>query len=264
MAHRQVGLNRSNDPEIAALLDEVEKERAAVLSSTEGKQPGSTQTGSTVSANIGQDYTDAMVRMERTERALAERSLAFRTDQRSRAVELEDVRRNLPAQSVLISYVAYLHLPLSPNPKESKRTLSYVAFVLRQGLGTVLRVFDLGPKKPIDELVMRCRAAADAEAHSGGLGSARNERLYREAGLELRKQVWDPLEAEIGNARLALVVPDGDLNLIPSSAACPQAKATWWNTGRLFTCSPVSATCCPKSRTVPRAGFSPSGVLALR
>lgn len=206
MAHRQVGLNRRNDPEIAALLDEVEKERAAVLSSA----------GSKEGANNGRDYTDAMVRMERTERALAERSLAFRTDRRSRAVTLEDVRRNLPAQSVLISYVAYFHLSLSRNPKETRNIASYVAFVLHPGSDRI-QVFDLGPKKPIDALVMRGRAAADAEAHSGGLGSARNERLYRDAGLELRKLIWDPLQAEIGNAKLALVVPDGDLNLIPFS-----------------------------------------------
>jgi CHAT domain-containing protein len=46
----------------------------------------------------------------------------------------------------------------------------------------------------------------------------RNERAYREAGLALRKRVWDPLRPELAAAKLALVVPDGMLNLIPFSA----------------------------------------------
>jgi CHAT domain-containing protein len=78
-----------------------------------------------------------------------------------------------------------------------------------------IRVYDLGEAKPIDDLVTAARASADREAHLGGVGSLRNERSYRQAGAELRKRIWDPLRTELAGVNLALVVPDGLLNLIP-------------------------------------------------
>jgi CHAT domain-containing protein len=93
-------------------------------------------------------------------------------------------------------------------------TPSYVAFVLHPDSNQI-RVFNLGEARSLDELVRRVRAAADAEAHSGGLGSMRNERRYRDVALAVRQRIWDPLKKEIGDARLVLVVADGSLNLIP-------------------------------------------------
>jgi CHAT domain-containing protein len=49
------------------------------------------------------------------------------------------------------------------------------------------------------------------------LGAVRNERAYRDAGLELRKRIWDPLKSDLQSAKLVLVVPDGILNLVPFS-----------------------------------------------
>jgi CHAT domain-containing protein len=91
-----------------------------------------------------------------------------------------------------------------------------MAFVLRADSNRIA-AFDLGDAKPIDELVRRIRMAADAEAHASGLGSKRNERSYREAGAALRQAVWDPIRKEIGTTQLALLVADGNLNLIPFS-----------------------------------------------
>jgi CHAT domain-containing protein len=97
-----------------------------------------------------------------------------------------------------------------------------MAFVLRPGSDRI-GVFDLGDAASLDALIVKARAAADTEAHSGGLGSTRNERAYREAGLAIRQRIWDPLKNEIGDARLALVVADGNLNLIPF-AGLPDGK----------------------------------------
>ena len=85
---------------------------------------------------------------------------------------------------------------------------SYVAFVLQRNSDRI-GVFDLGDAASVDALVLKARAAADAEARSGGLGSTRNERSYREAALAVRQRIWDPLKKEIGDAKLALVVADG-------------------------------------------------------
>jgi CHAT domain-containing protein len=89
-----------------------------------------------------------------------------------------------------------------------------MAFVLHPG-SSEIHVFNLGDAASLDNLVLKARAISDTQAHSNGLGSLRNERNYREVALGIRQRIWDPLKKEIGGARLALVVADGNLNLIP-------------------------------------------------
>jgi CHAT domain-containing protein len=213
MAKRQASLNRNKDPQIAALLAELDKERAAALGTT-GIAQSATGTQ--------QSYSDAISHMERIERQLAKRSLQFREDQRTRAVELADLRRHVPAHAVLVSYVQYLRRSFEPGKMESHTVRSYLAFAVHPGSDRI-RIFDLGEAAPIDALVQRARASADSEAHSGGLGTIRNERAWRQAALALRRRVWDPLQPEVGSAKLVLLVPDGDLNLIPF-AGLPYGK----------------------------------------
>jgi CHAT domain-containing protein len=92
-----------------------------------------------------------------------------------------------------------------------------MAFVMHPDSGRIT-AFSLSDAALVADLVAKMRASADAESHSGGLGSTRNERAYRESASELRHLIWDPLAAEIGSAKLALVVADGVLNLVPFSA----------------------------------------------
>jgi len=204
MARRQKNLNATNDPETARLLKEMDQARTDLLATEQLKQ----------------DNTDAIQqatqRMEKIESDLALRSAAQRNDERLNAVRLEDLRRNLPADSVLISYVAYRRFAVDQVDPSYTAVESYMAFVLKPDSNTI-RVFDLGKAWPINQLVTRVRASADAEAHSGGYDTKRNERAWREAGAALRKLIWDPLRTEVGDAKLALVVPDGMLNLIPFS-----------------------------------------------
>jgi CHAT domain-containing protein len=213
MARRQKNLNANNDPEVARLLKEMDLARTDLLA-IEQKEA------------VKQDNHDAIVqassRMEKIERELAERSVDQRNDQRLTAVRLEDVRRSLPAHSVLISYVAYQRHAVEKVDPARTKTPAYIAFVLKSDSDRI-RVFDLGDAKPIEDLVTHARASADSEAHAGGLGSVRNERQWREAAEALRQRVWDPLRADVGNAKLALVVPDGVLNLIPFSGL-PEGK----------------------------------------
>ena len=205
MARRQRNLNASNDPETGRLLEELDKARAALLAA-ENSQLDKISRADKVSA--------ASVHMESIERTLAERSAALRNDERVDQVTTDVVRENLPAQSVLISYVEYRLRAVDVRDSTNASTPSYVAFVLHPDSNQI-RIFSLGDAASLDELVRKTRAAADAEAHSGGLGSIRNERVYRESALALRQRIWDPLKKEIGDARLALVVADGNLNLIP-------------------------------------------------
>ncbi len=209
MAQRAASLNRSSDPEIAALLQQLEKERSAVLAGHEAL-PDATSTAHSLS--------EATIRMERIERTLAERSVAFRANQRTRRVALDDVHHQLPANSVLVSYVAFRRDPFEASRNDQSLDPTwYMAFVLHPN-SSKIDLFDLGEGQGIDDLVFKARAAAESEANSGGVGSRRSERAYREAAGALRRRIWDPLMADLAGAKLALVVADGTLNLIPFSS----------------------------------------------
>ena len=205
MARRQKNLNADNDPETARLLKELDKSRADLLALENSKAQASDKP---------EQLNAATVLMESIERSLAERSAALRNDERIYQVTTEDLRRNLPPHSVLISYVLYPQHAVDKLDPANGHTASYAAFVLHPD-SSEIRIFNLGDSASLDQLVRKARAAAFAEAHSGGLGSIRNERAYRDAGFAIRQRIWDPLKQEIGDAQLALVVADGNLNLIP-------------------------------------------------
>ncbi len=234
MARRQKNLNANNDPETARLLKELDKARNGLLGA---------ETSHSDKTSSADAVSDAVNGMEKIERSLAERSATLRSDERIYQATTEDVRHNLPAGSVLISYVLYRQRAVDRLDPANTDTPSYVAFVLHPDSDRI-RVVPLGEAAALDELVRKTRAAADAEAHSGGLGSTRNERNYRQNALALRQRIWDPLQAEIGTARLALVVADGNLNLIPF-ASLPQGK------GYLVEHGPVIHTLSSERDLVP-------------
>ena len=205
MARRQKNLNANNDPEVARLLKEMDAARTDVLAQSQAA-PDKKDTNDPLAA--------ATSRMNAIERELAERSATIRDGDRASDVRMEDLRRGLPAHSVLISYVDYLRCAVETVDPARKGTPSYAVLVLHSDSDRV-RVYDLGEANTIDALITAARASADQEAHSGGLGAARNERSYRTTATDLRKRIWDPLRAELGDAQVALVVPDGMLNLIP-------------------------------------------------
>ncbi len=213
MARRQRNLNAAKDPDTARLLDELNHARASLLNLEQNPQSKSDGDAAIFEA------TD---RMEKIERQLAQRSAAVREDQVAAAATLEDLRRALPPHSALVSYWALSRRAVEKVDPSRNDTPGYLAFILRPEVPGV-RVIDLGDAKPIDDAVLRMRASSDAEAHSGGLGSARNERAYRDAGARLRNLVWDPLHQAIASAQLVVVVPDRLLNMVPF-ASLPSGK----------------------------------------
>ncbi|MGD0629505.1 MAG: CHAT domain-containing tetratricopeptide repeat protein [Terracidiphilus sp.] len=208
MARRQKNLNANNDPETARLLKDLDQARKDLLAA---EHPPSHTPGNPDLVNA------ASAKMEGIERSLAEHSAVLRNAERVYQATTEDVRHNLPPHSVLISYVKYEQPVVDAVDPANTRTPGYVAFVLHPDSNQI-HIYNLGIASLVDDQVGKARAAADAEAHSGGIGSARNERSYRAAALAIRRLVWDPLKKEVGDARLALVVPDGNLNLIPFAA----------------------------------------------
>jgi len=245
MARRQKNFNASNDPEVARMLQELDHARADLLALEQ----------STPDTNGNQQaVADGIARMEKIERALAEKSSPLRHEERTNAMDIDELRRNLPPHSVLISYAVFQRHAVEKVDPTRGGTLSYMAFVVSHG---AIRIHDLGDAKTIGDLVASMRASVDAEAHAGGLGSTRNERNYREAGESLRKLVWDPFRADIGDARLALVVPDGILNLIPFSSL-PDGK------GYLVEHGPVIHILSSERDLIPSPGeVKKTGLLAI-
>ena len=244
MARRQKNLNASNDPEIASLLTDLNQARADLLK-VEQTAPGS--------AGNKEAIAQTTARMEKIERALAERSALFRNDYRASAATLSDVRRSLPAHSVLISYVAFQRHPVEKVDPARGSAPSYLAFVLHADSDRI-GIFDLGDAKSINDLVAWARANADEEMHSGGLGSIRNERIYRQATDALRKRIWDPLRREADGARLAIIVPDGMLNLVPF-AGLPDGKGYLIEHGPVIHMLSSERDLIPSDTTTAKAGM---------
>jgi len=205
IARRQRNLNASNDAEVTRLLDGLDQARKQVLEA-DAMKPGTESRSKALTA--------ASAGMEKIERALAERSATVRDDERQDNVKLQELRASLPAGAVLVSYFAFARIPVEEVSPAQTKTLRYIAFVMRRDTERI-QVFDLGPGKPIDDLVLAMRDSVNREANAGGLGSTQNERTYRESALLLRKAIWDPLAAAREGAHMVLVVPDRDLNLIP-------------------------------------------------
>lgn len=207
MAQRQAALNRKLDPSVETLEQELEQQRKAVM-----QLQGTPPAGEPATA-----LADATAKMEHTERELALHSAAFRADERAQSGELADLRRHMPAGSVLVSYVSYAKYADDMPSVNKTPVLAYMAFVLHRNSDRI-GVYDLGDAVSIVGLVKRMRASVEAEARGGGMGSVRNEREYRDAGQELRKRIWDPMKQDLEDAKLVLVTPDGILNLVPFSA----------------------------------------------
>jgi len=207
MAQRQAVLNRKLDPAVQALELELEKNEKAVMDLQ----------STPAAARSTMALSEATAKMEGTQRDLAERSAAFRADERAQKSDLADLRKNMPPGSVLVSYVGFAKHSEDVNNFNKTPVPTYGAFVLRPDSERI-GFYDLGEIKTTVDLVKKMRASIDAESHGGGMGSVRNEREYREAGLELRKRIWDPLKSEFQNAKLVFVTPDGVLNLVPFSS----------------------------------------------
>ncbi len=164
---------------------------------------------------------------ENAERALAEKSDAFRLELAGRQVGLAEVRRALPPGGALVSYVQY-ERQIRPAGRGSsgaprlKQVSSYLALVVRRDAGGAA-IAPLGSARTIEDLVRRWREQV-SEIPAGLPGAGGKAELgYREAGEGLRRAIWDPVARHLGGSRLVFIVPDGALNLV-SLATLPEGE----------------------------------------
>ncbi len=150
---------------------------------------------------------------DKTERQLAAGSASFRAHRARERVDLTQVRHALPKDCALVAYSRYEH-----GVTDATATPRYMAFVLRAGKPAL--AVPLGAATDIEPQV-EAWVAAVSEPDSTAPGTGAFANAARRAGEELRRLVWDPLAAPVGDARTVLVVPDGALHRI-NFAALPR------------------------------------------
>jgi CHAT domain-containing protein len=205
---------------------------------------------------------DARRESETAEQALAEQSAEFRAERSRAQLGLDELHTSLPVDSALVSFVRYErtffseplknYTPRGPARSSSRTVPSYLALVLRAHQTPI--VVPLGPAHTIDSLVSQWRADIAAEGGASTQnqpgGSVRSSRV---SGTALRKIVWDPLAAQLGDVSRVFIVPDGTLSLVPF-VALPVGQRSY-----LLESAPVLHYLSAERDLVPTTEDAPSG-----
>jgi hypothetical protein len=159
--------------------------------------------------NGGPGLVEAKVEREAAEAAYAEQSRDMRLALHRARIGIDDVARQLKPGDVLVAYA------LAKRDVFSETRL--VAFVLPGGKAAPALV-PIGTVNVINQLVKRWRESISVAASDPLRAGIRAEAAAREAGLALRRMVYDPVSARFGNARRVYLVAEGVLQLVNFSA----------------------------------------------
>jgi CHAT domain-containing protein len=153
---------------------------------------------------------EARVEKEDAERDLAAKSAPFRHEREASGRGFDQIAAALPERSALVGFVSYDRV-LADRPE---RTHSLLAFVLRGGERTVATI-PLAACAGVDSAVHRWNRELERSIVDP---SPANVDAERAAGVALRKLVWDPLEAAVGDVDRVFFVPDGAVHLVNFAA----------------------------------------------
>jgi CHAT domain-containing protein/tetratricopeptide (TPR) repeat protein len=166
---------------------------------------------------VARDVLDEARRQkDDAERALGERNLEARAELTRVAAGLNEVRRALPANAALISFVRY-ERKRSPRSATLAPDFSYAAFIVKPDSDRVAFV-PLGSASSLDGIIHAWRDEASGKSIARGVPASRAERNYLAEAMRLRRAVWDPLAPHVAGASRVFVVPDGLLNLVNLSS----------------------------------------------
>jgi CHAT domain-containing protein/tetratricopeptide (TPR) repeat protein len=222
---------------------------------------GAAERESVVQATLDRDQAEARLR-QRLE-TLAGSSLP------PRLLDPRAVARALPEDAVAVGYWTYAapEAPEKPagapqKPADSRPAELLLAHVVDRS-GRLQRV-DLGPLEPIERAVEAWREAL-APASGRGLSRPRRPAAAPPAeverlGAELRRRVFDPLRAAIGDARRVVVALDGPLHLVPLDALPEGAGLLGERFAIELRTSLDDLAPAPTASGVPRTLFAVGGV----
>ena len=194
----------SRDPEVVRRFEAlaVAREKLARLFVEEG---------SAARAGSGKARLErAMAERDLAERSLGEASAAYRAERVRALAGYEDVARALPARAALVGLVRLL-VPTEGIASEAV----YAAFV-RAPASSDPAFIRLAPAAEIDELAARWRDALSRKDPAAPVDAS--EQDARAVGERLRRRLWDPIQRILGAPDLTLVVPAGELHLVPLDA----------------------------------------------
>lgn len=222
MAARHRTVSRTADQQMARLAEELTSVRerlARVVVQGPGKEPPE---------RYRKLLDGTRQEKERAERALAERSQAFREELARAQVGFDDVTAALPSDAALVAYVRYRQLDVAaakPGSKRSEPLPYYLAFVWKRPQ-TEPEVVALGPAVVIETLVTAVRRQIAQESGAAGRSAKRSEADYRQTGEALRRAVWGPVSPHLRDTRRVFIVPDGALHLV-NFAALPTGQSSY-------------------------------------
>lgn len=155
--------------------------------------------------------------MQRDEKTQAKRlrTLVPADDQAAEWVELDDIRKHLPPDVVLVEFirtpmVSFRAAPYGTVHKSSDR---YVAFIIPRINHGVIRVVDLGRADQIDGLIHNWRTAIFPPDES-----PKAQKKVLVAGELLRQKLFTPIVDATGGYRRMIISPDSSLWMIPFAA----------------------------------------------
>jgi CHAT domain-containing protein/Tfp pilus assembly protein PilF len=145
--------------------------------------------------------------------------LAGRPPQKGTWVEIDEVRRVLPADSVLVE-ISRFHLEKSiKEGKVLNKGLHYAAWIVPPAGSGEVRLIDLGDASLIERRVEVVRQTLrDAPALIRKEGEAEGEKVAQQALQGLSKLILEPLLPHIIGAKQWIISPDAQLWLVPWTA----------------------------------------------
>lgn len=189
-------IRRRASAEDRALLDEL-KERKAILASLTLRGSGSAG-----AVKHGENLKRLAEEIEQLESRIGQRSVEYKVQLQS--VDLESVKKALPADSALLEYVVYRPYILSETRYGASR---YAVYILKQG---AVKWVDLGDAGEIDRLVASMRGLL-RRPHS-------RPKELRLVASKLYRTLMQKTLALTSESRRLLISPDSTLNLIPFDA----------------------------------------------
>ena len=199
-------------PHLKPKLDEYNALKAQIAQKTVRGPNDKTETLKSHNSTL-QQWT---LQKEILEEELARQIPEINLEHKFQKVNAKMITENIPNDSVLVEFVNV------SNYLESAKKLwipHYIAFVVNNNLDHI-KMINLGPAKPIDDLIHELRDSITAMNHDkDGKPISFDEQKYYSTGIHiannLRKTIFDPILDSLKGKKRLILSPDGELTKIP-------------------------------------------------